>query len=136
MNVILGSFLYVVICFITIVVLTREAPFSVLPRLITTYAIIGAIVYFLGLFFLFYVPMRIQKKKEEEEKLQRMRKVNRERFARGKHLREKYRKLSLDELIRDAEIIKSDKLILLEMLHGYTPEEAIKLLEAGMKKDQ
>ena len=81
-----------------------------------------------------YLDAKAQKEHEE----QHMKENNKEKFLKVKSLKEKYRykKLGIEEIISDKDINRHDKLILLEAIHGCTPDKACELLGAAAEKEE
>lgn len=96
---------------------------------IITYPLIGVGFYFLiPLVFSAY----FDKVEEKRFKGQQAVEQNKKQFFKEQYLRKKYRYIKLDnkdKIINSNEIEKEDKALILEIIHGCTPEEISKLLE-------
>ena len=127
---------YWFVCIMAIAVLTLDVPPSIFGAHVAIYASLCLVIYAIGLFLFVYLPFRRRKQEEEDEKIRLEKEINIKRFTREKFLRQKYRTLKLDELIVAKDINIEDKLILLEAVHGYTPEKAKKLLAGSDNKEK
>ena len=87
---------------------------------------------YIGVLFLFsYISAQRYKALEKEREALLTREENEMKFSREMALKQKYRykKLDVKGIIADTEIDHFDKLILLEVLHGYAPDKARELLK-------
>lgn len=127
---------YWFVCIMAIAVLTLDVPPSILAAHVVIYAALCSVVYAIGLLLFVYLPFRKRKEEEENEKIRLEKERNIKRFAREKFLKQKYRTLKLEELLVDKDINIEDKMILLETAHGYSPDEAKKLLAESDNKEK
>lgn len=131
MNVIGLSLLFWLIWFVIVFVHIQDVPLSIFLPFILIY-IIGGVILYIGVLFLFvYIPAQRYKALEKEREALLTREENEMKFSRAKALKEKYRykKLDVKGIIADTGIDHLDKLILLEVLYGYTPDKALELLK-------
>jgi len=119
-------FFWVVWIGITTIIL-RVVPVG--TELITIFicAVSGVVLYFSILFIVTECLGNLQDKKQDKDK---MRSEIRKKFLNEQYLRKRYRyiKLNKKENIISSNIDKKDKISLLEIVHGYTPESAQQLI--------
>lgn len=130
------SLAYWFIWIVAVAFFTLEVPSSILMAHMVIYGILGLVLYAGGLFFFIYLPFQNRKKYEKEEKIRLTTEENIKRFERERFLKQKYRTLRFEELVSDKDINKEDKLILLEVMHGYTVDQARKLLKEADSKEK
>lgn len=92
----------------------------------------------LGLYFSIsrFLTFRLDREYEKNYKGQIEKTKTREQFLREQRLIKKYRyiKLNIKENIIDSNIGAKDKTALLEIIHGYSPEDARQLIEKAVNK--
>ena len=97
------------------------------------YSIIGAALYFL---IPSLVTARLEDQQETKYQKSNLKTEARKKFLDEQRLRKQYRyiKLNKKENIITSDIDNKDKISLLEIAHGYTPEAASQIIEEYKKK--
>jgi len=131
MNVIGVTLLFWLIWFVIVFIRIQDVPPSIFLPFILIYIIGGVILYIGALFLFVYIPARRYKALEKEREALLTREENEMKFSRANALKQKYRykKLDVKGIIADTEIGRPDKIILLEVFHGYAPDKARELLK-------
>jgi hypothetical protein len=129
MNIIVYSIVAFWFIFLLLIPLILNDSLSALltPQRVTSFSIAAV--------FLIYILIRRKKKRDIKQKNILMKKENQKIFLRARYLTQKYRKSEVKDILTNNEIKQSDKLILLESVHGYSEEEAMELTGSNAKKN-